>query len=224
MKIVSQQAYSSVYIPKKQNESSNVATESLFTTKEINTFKNSKCVYEDKNIVPYSIVYNDATLENSNNKIISSSEDKMSDEELAFKLDKDLYDHSDLSSKGIKFNSNEFKNWLKEQKKSLVVPPDAPPKIRKALTDTLDSLKKKDEVAWFRTCRAIHRGLKGYDTTKTSSYSKVFNDILQDSKDYITSINISGLSNSSIFKDGIRVKQNMIEVFTKLKSKIESSL
>jgi hypothetical protein len=220
MRVESQQAYSNDYTSIKQRRNSNIITnnEDLSLVKESSKSKNNVNSYITGDIVSYSIVYNKATLENNNTKSLDKSKDDMTDEEITYELNKRIYDHSNLSEKGIKFNSKEFFQYLKAHKKTSEVPYDAPPKIRKALTETLDTLRKTDGVVWFFTIKALGRGLKDCDTTDPKSYLKICDNTIQKNKDEITSLVMSGLANNPLFKDTIRIANGLIDFFTKIRN------
>lgn len=220
MRVESQQTYSNDYTSIKQRRNSNIITnnEELSLVKESSKSKNNVNSYITGDIGPYSIVYNKATLENNNTKSLDKSKDDMTDEEITYELNKDIYDHSDLSEKGIKFNSKEFFQYLKVHKRNSEVPYDAPPKIRKALLERLEALRKTDGVVWFFTIKALARGLKDCDTTDPKSYLKICSNTIQKNKDEITSLFMSGLANNPLFKDTIRIANGLIDFFTNIRN------
>ncbi|MDS0527714.1 hypothetical protein NNC19_18655 [Clostridium sp. SHJSY1] len=171
-----------------------------------------------ENLEPYQTIYNNATLENNNFK----STVEQTDEEITYEMNKNIYDSEELSEKGIKFNSKEFFEWLEKDKKGSAVPYDAPPKIRKKLSDTLNKLKKENGIVWFRSVKALGRGLRDKDTKDPQSYLDICNNVIEKSKDMLTSIAMSGLNNSPIFQSTIITNKCLINVFTDIKSDINS--
>lgn len=149
----------------------------------------------------------------------NSSNNELEDKEINLALNKELYDKNGLHNQGIEFNSKEFKEWLEKNKKSFIIPTDAPAKVRKALTDTINSID--NTMVKFKTAKAFWRGGKNIDTKDVSSYEKLSDNIIQDNKDYITVLNIVG-SNSKEVQDSIKNHTQIINLVTQFRSKIKS--
>lgn len=186
--------------------------------------KNSGNIDIAEDMASYPIVYNSATLENTNEKSMDKQNDEMTDEEITYELNKEIYDKSNLSSKGIEFNSKEFFEYLEKSKKGNPVPYDAPPKIRKILKDTLDKLRNENGIVWFYTVKAFGRGLRDKDTKDPNSYLNICNDTIDKNKDNIKSLVMSGLANNPLFSDSMKCYKGLIDVFSKIKNDINSYL
>ncbi|MDS0527602.1 hypothetical protein NNC19_18080 [Clostridium sp. SHJSY1] len=191
--------------------------------KNIDIFnQNSTRVNFSDDLVSHPIIYNNAPIENSNSKLANKQEDSMTDEEITYEMNKDIYDSENLSEKGIKFNSKEFFEWLETHKSGRPVPYDAPPKIRKNLKDTLDKLRNENGIVWFRVGKALARGLKNCDTKDPKSYLNICDNTIQKSRDMLSSIAMAGLNDSPMFKSTIMANNALINVFSKIRSDINS--
>lgn len=227
MRVENQQGYSNIcYMPKK-NENNNkvVSSEVIVIKNEIDKPSDNKNTTPNisENISSHPIIYNNATIENSNSKLIDKQKDEMTDEEITYELNKERYDKEKLSEKGIEFNSKEFFGWLEEHKKEYSIPYDAPPKIRKAVKDTIDTLIKNNDLGVaFYTIKAISRGLRGKDIKNPKTYLDICNNTIEKSKDTLTSIAMSGLSNNPMFQSTIITNKGLIDAFSKIKNDINT--
>lgn len=223
MIIESQERCYNIYpITKKSENNSIFNNEYLNLQTEIRKSENSGNITED--MVSYPIVYNNATLENANEKIMDKQNDEMTDEEITYELNKEIYDGEKLSERGIEFNSKEFFEYLEKSKKGDPVPYDAPPKIRKILKDTLDKLRNENGIVWFYTLKAFGRGLKDKDTKDPNSYLDICDNTIDKNKNNIKSLVMSGLANNPLFSDSMKLYKGLVNVFSKIKNDINSYL
>jgi hypothetical protein len=225
MRVESQEGCSNIYpVAKKSENNSIFYKEDLVPETEISKSRSKSSIDNSEAMVSYPIVYNNATLDNINRKSVDKHEDDMTDEEITYKLNKGIYDRSNLSSRGIAFNSKEFFEYLEKTKKNSPVPYDAPPKIRKILTETLNELIKKNGVVWYFTFKALVKGLRKLNTKDPMSYLNICNDTIEKNKDNVKSLVMSGVANNPLFSDSMKLYKGLIDVFTKIKSDINSYL
>ncbi|MDS0527603.1 hypothetical protein NNC19_18085 [Clostridium sp. SHJSY1] len=215
MRIGSTLSYSNVYSPQNKKDIENEIKDK--PTKE-RSIVNRNVNITNKNIIPYETVYNKATLQQNKGTSLNSSNDNLEDKEINLVLDKEIYNKNRLEKQGIEFDSKEFKEWLEKNKKSFIIPIDAPAKVRKALTDTINSAD--NTMVKFKTAKAFWRGVKNIDTKDVDSYEKLSDNIIQYNKDYITALKI-GDSTSKEVKDAIKNHTQIIDIVTQFRSKIK---
>ncbi|MDS0527715.1 hypothetical protein NNC19_18660 [Clostridium sp. SHJSY1] len=215
MRIGSTLSYSNVYSPQNKKDIANEIKDK--PTKE-RLIINRNVNITNKNIISYETVYNKATLQQNKGTSLNSSNDNLEDKEINLALDKEIYNKNGLEKQGIEFDSKEFKKWLEKNKKSFIIPIDAPAKVRKALTDTINSAD--NTMVKFKTAKAFGRGVKNIDPKDIDSYEKLSNNIIQDNKDYITALKI-GDSTSKEVKDAIKNHTQIIDIVTQFRSKIK---
>ena len=172
---------------------------------------------KDENTLDFKVVYNNATLENINKTF--NSDENLTDEELSKMLDKKLYDDCHLSSKGIEYGSKEYENWKNKWKDNIVVPIDAPVRVRKELVDLIDSVK--DEVVGSELACTICDNLKGMDTSDINSYFNLCDKVVNENNKFIDDMNSSGMASNIYIKAAIEGKIKLNECLLKLKSNLE---
>ncbi|MBE6051558.1 MAG: hypothetical protein E7214_13160 [Clostridium sp.] len=201
----------------KQNEKNkvkeNLGLESKLSTKNSEIFKNN-----DENTLKFKTIYNNATLENIN-KTCDNDDESLTDDELSKMLDKDLYDSCHLSKNGIEYGSKEYEDWKNKWKDNFVVPLDAPVRVRKALTDIIDSTK--DELTRSNLACTIYDNLKGVDTSDINSYFNLCDKVVNENNKFIDDMNASGMANNGYIKVAIEGKMKLNECLLKLKSNLE---
>lgn len=215
MRIESTLSYSNVYSPQNKKDIANEIKDNP-TKEKIILNRNINII--NKNIIPYETIYNKATLQQNKVTSLNSSNDNLEDKEINLALNKEIYDKNGLEKQGIEFNSKEFKEWLERNKKSFIIPIDVPAKVRKALTDTINSAD--NTMVKFKTAKAFWRGVKNIDTKDIGSYEKLSDNIIQENKDYITALKI-GNSTSKEVKDAIKNHTQIIDIVTQFRSKIK---
>lgn len=201
----------------KQNEKNkveeNLGLESKLSTKDSEIFKNN-----DENTLKFKTIYNNATLENVN-KTCNNDDENLTDDELSKMLDKKLYDICHLSSKGIEYGSKEYEDWKDKWKDNIVVPLDAPVRVRKALFDLIDSVE--DEVAGSELACTICDNLKGVDTSDINSYFNLCDKVVNENNKFIDDMNASGMANNIYIKAAIEGKMKLNECLLKFKLDLE---
>lgn len=179
------------------------------------TKKNPPVVREIKDdILKYKTVYNNATLE-SGNKFCND----YSDEELSNMLDKKLYDSCHLKDLGIQYGSKEYEEWKDKWKNNIVIPLDAPPKIRKKLSDLMDSTQ--NEATKISFADSLIDNLKGVDTSNPKSYFDLCDKVISENTKFISSMNSSGAVSNPYIKAAVDLKKNVNECFFKLRLDLE---
>ena len=193
---------------KKESDNENISLK--YSKKDLN---NS---ITDANQLPYKKIYNKATLENMANATVKSNKE-LTDKEINNEVDKKLYEQYNLANEGIEFGSNEFEAWKEKYKNNLPIPLEAPAKVRKELSNMIDSIK--DPKAKYRICKNLWRGFQNIDASDITSCADVTNKLLNDSKDYLTLLKINN-NNSNQFKDVIDYYSEIVDALTKFKVKI----
>lgn len=200
----------------KQNEKNkvkeNLGLESKLPKKISKIFKNN-----DENTLKFKTIYNNATLENVNKTC--NNDENLTDDELSKMLDKKLYDSFYLSKKGIEYGSKEYEDWKNKWKDNIVVPLDAPVRVRKELTDLIDSTK--DEVTRNDLSYTIWSNLKGVDTSDINSYFNLCDKVVNENNKFIDDMNASGMASNIYIKVAIEGKMKLNECLLKLKSNLE---
>ena len=177
--------------------------------------KNPQLVRKIKDdILKYKTVYNHATLESSN-KICND----YSDEELSNMLDKKLYDSCHLKDLGIQYGSKEYEDWKDKWKNNIVIPLDAPPKIRKKLSDLMDSTQ--NEAIKISFADSLIDNLKGVDTSNPKSYLDLCDKVISENNNFISSMNSSGAVSNPYVKAAVDLKKSVNECFFKLRLDLE---
>ena len=163
----------------------------------------------------YNTVYNNATLNHSNSH--SSDNNGLSDEELANKLDRRVYDTLHLADKGIEFGSKDFREWLKTNKENTCVPYDAPPKIRQALYDMIDSIPEPASDSEWNTKISVSEALflkvHTFPPNDIESYKRLSNEIITKYSDNLSQLKTL---NDPSFKASEKVFQTTIDAFSSL--------
>ena len=163
----------------------------------------------------YNTVYNNATLNHSNNHSIENNE--LSDEELANKLDRRVYDTLSLADKGIEFGSKDFREWLKANNENTYIPYDAPPKIRQALYDMIDSIPEHASGSEWNTKVSVAEELwlkvHTFPPNDIESYKRLSNEIITKYSDNLSQLKTL---NDPSFKASEKVFQTTIDAFSSL--------
>lgn len=171
-------------------------------------------VSTDNNKSHYQTIYNNATLNQ-----YTGNDKQLTDEEINKEVDMKIYKEYRLEEEGIEFGSDEFRAWQEKYKDNIPIPLNAPAMVRKELCDMISSVK--NPKAKYRICKELWRGFKNVDASNIKSCVSVTNNILKNSKDYLTLLKICN-GNSNKFKDVIDYYSEIVDLLTKFKSNIKS--
>lgn len=208
MKISNIRNIQSDYVIKSNTNS--IKSEKISQPEKIGQVKSEKnrFTFDMSDKEPYQIIYNNATLNNSNS---NKSKNELSDDEINEEINLRIYKQNYLDKSGIEFGSDKFKSWLEENKNTFPVPADAPAKLRKEVYNMLDSAK--DPVIRYFLLRDFTRGFKKVkDHGDLNSYMKVTNNILKFHKDHLKLLKMKDADDAIIKKN--------IENFTEVVNEI----
>lgn len=197
---------------------SNISKSNLMNKKEDN-IRNYIIIPNviDQNIQPYRKVYNNANLGfNSINK----NDSEKTDEELNLEVDRRIYEMNRLEEDGIEFNSPEFKKWLQKNKENLVIPVDAPAKVRKEVMDMFDSIPDSDVGSKFSIAIQINNIFGRNSIRESQDIIDRCKDIISENSDYINVLKMCN-SNSMEDLDAIDSSNKVIDFFKRLEDYIK---
>lgn len=212
-------SYMNNFLNTKSNLRNNNINGAKLDNKQENNKKNCIIVPNviDKNAQPYKQIYNNASL---NFSPISKNNNEKTDEEINLEVDRRIYEINHLEDDGIEFNSPQFKSWLQKNKESLVIPVDAPAKVRKEVMDMFDSIPDDDVSTKFSIAIQINN-MFGQNSIKDSrDVLNRCNDIISENSDYIEVIKMCG-SNLEEDVQAINSSNKVIDFFKRFENFIK---